>query len=511
MRELEPPLPEGIPGRLLPVIIVPLSGRMSLKNPPVATIALILVNCIIFFAFHFTDVRTTEKAEDYYVSSGLAQMEVKAFDQYKAYGKVVSLTAAEVRSRPYPLSELYPRLAEMHQDRKFMARLEKEQVITQGLEVYPQWKGLRGQFDAILSGTKAMGYGFRPAYWKPYTMLTYMFLHGGLFHLLGNMLFLWLAGCVVELAWGRLAMLFIYVTGGLFSAAIFGLAYLSSTGPLVGASGAIAALMGSYAILYGRRKIKVFYSLGVFFNYSLVPGIVILVLWIGNEFFQLLLDKAGGVAYMAHIGGFSGGAFLGFLCRRYFGKEGRGASSPGEGESVPALLDEAFRKVETLDVEGARAALLKVLETEPGNRAALTQMFHLDKLRPDSIEFHDSTRKLITNLTGDRLAHGEAQAVYREYLEKTPSPKLPRSMVFSLISYFASTGHLEDAEDIVGVLLKKSPDLPKIPESLLYLARACVKDGRREKARSYFQVICLRYPNSRECVVAQRILDDLES
>jgi len=491
------------------VIIVPLPGNLDLrKHPPVAAILLVLLNCIVFLAFHFRDTRIEERAEDYYLRSGLALVEVRAFEQYQTYGEVVSLSPAEATARPCPLSELYPRMARMHEDRAFMDKLEKGEVITPNLGAYPQWRDRRSRFEAILSQTSAMGWGFRPSEWRPETMFTYMFLHEGFFHLLGNMIFLWLAGCVVELAWGGAALLFIYLAGGLLSAAVFGLAYLSSTAPLVGASGAVAALMGAYAVLYGRKKIRVFYSLGFFFDYTLVPGFVILALWVGNEFFQLLLDKSGSVAYLAHVGGFSGGALLGLLCRRR--KGGQSGEEPFEGrrDDVPRLLDKALRKVEALDVAGARAALAQVLRKEPGNRTALEQMFHLDKLDPDSVEFHDSARKLITSLTADRLAHQEARTVYREYLERTTSPKLPRGMVFSLIPFFASTGHLEEAEDIVSSLLRKSPDLPRLPESLLYLARACLKDGLGEKARSYLQVICLRYPNSRECTVARRLLED---
>jgi membrane associated rhomboid family serine protease len=484
---------------------------MSLKNPPVVTIALILVNCIVFFVFRPSDMRISNKAEDFYVKSGLALIEVRAYEQFKSKGAVAALTSAEVKAHPYSLSELYPRIAEMHKDRSFIVKLEREQVIKPGMELYPEWKDKRGDFESILSGITPMGYGFRPAVWRPDTMFTYMFLHGGFMHLFGNMLFLWLAGCVVELAWGRLAMLFLYVLGGLVSAAVFGLVYLSSTQPLVGASGSIAALMGSYAILYGRREIKVFYSLGFFFNYTLVPGITILILWIGNEFFQLLMDSEGSVAYMAHIGGFTGGALMGFVCRRFLGDGSENGLKTGEDGGTARLMEQALKKVETLDVAGARADLVTILDKEPKNRAVLTQLFHLEKLRPDSVEFHDSARKLLANLTADKHAHREARAAYREYMEKTPSPKLPRTMIFSLIPYFASTGHLEDAEEIVGMLLKKYPDLPKIPESLTYLARACLRDGLKEKARSYLQVICLRYPDSKECASARRTLEDLEA
>ena len=62
----------------------------------------------------------------------------------------------------------------------------------------------------------------------------------------------------------------------------------------------------------------------------------------------------------------------------------------------------------------------------------------------------------------------------------------------------------------MGYLLKRKPDLPKMPEGLLHIARACMKDGSKGKARNYLQVICMRYPLSGECLVARRLLDDLD-
>jgi len=491
------------------LLIVPLSGRLSLRNPPVATIAVILANCFVFFFIQSGDSGIYREASAYYLESGLAQIEAKAHEQYREHGAVVELSPADVDEHPYPQDELMSRMAHMQQDREFVSGLEQGRVIGPDKQIYPFWKDKRDRFDEILSRTTVMEYGFRPAWGNILDAVTYMFLHGGFMHLLGNMIFLWLAGCVIELAWGRIVYLVFYILGGLFAVGLFSLAYPGSTAPLVGASGAIAALMGGYAVLYGRRKIKVFYSLGFYFNYTMVPGFVILGLWVGNEVFQIMFGSESQVAYVAHIGGFSGGAVMAFVNRKLFGRASEKVFDPDPKEKVSSLLDAGLKKVEILDMSGARPIFEQVLSIEPNNRTALTGLFHIEKMGGASERFHTSARKLLFTLIKDKQVHNEVKEIYQEYIRKAVSPGLPSGLLFSIVSYFAATGHMEEAEKIIGMLLVKSPERPQMAGGLLYLARACLKSGLTDKARNYLQVLCIRYPNSSESKIALRILDDL--
>lgn len=492
------------------MLIIPLSGRMSLRNPPAATIAVILINCFIFIFIQSGDTAIYKEASDYYLSSGLASIEIKAHESYRKQGSA-DFSSNEIEDRPYPQDEILVRMTKMQQDREFMTSLEHGRVITPEKAIYASWKEKRDRFNELLSKTSIMSYGFRPEYGNFTSALTYMFLHGGFMHLLGNMVFLWLAGCVVELAWGRTVFTLFYLLGGLAAVGLFYLANTGSSAPLVGASGAIAALMGGYAVLYGRRKIKVFYSLGFYFNYTLVPGFVILGFWIGNELFQLFFGSESQVAYVAHIGGFSGGALMGFLNQRLFSRASEKIFEQDPKDKVIALLDGALKKIEVLNMTGARPLLVQVLELDPNNRAALTQLFHMDKMSANTDVFHDTARRLLANLIGNKKANNEAQSIYQEYIRKARNPRLPSGLLFSLTSYFASTGHMEEAEKVVGFLLSRSPDMPKIPGSLLHLARACLKKELKDKARNYLQIICIRYPLSSENTIAKRMLDDMEA
>lgn len=129
-----------------------------------------------------------------------------------------------------------------------------------------------------------------------------MFLHGGLFHLLGNMWFLWIFGNNVEEAYGTIRFLALYVATGLVATAIFVLGNPDSTIPLVGASGAIAGVLGSYLVLFPTHRVLTWFLL----FFVPVPAIVFLGLWFVSQFGV----ESTGVAWEAHVGGFVAGALI---------------------------------------------------------------------------------------------------------------------------------------------------------------------------------------------------------
>ena len=166
-----------------------------------------------------------------------------------------------------------------------------------------------------------------------FTPITAMFLHGGWFHILGNMLFLWVFGDNVEDAIGHVSYLFFYLLGGIGAATAQIWVDTGSAVPMVGASGAIAAVLGGYVVLYPRATIAAIIFPFFFWAFP-VPAFVLIGLWF---FLQLFYGAASigtavgaseGVAWWAHIGGFATGlvliwAFRGEGSRRPAGRSGR--------------------------------------------------------------------------------------------------------------------------------------------------------------------------------------------
>jgi membrane associated rhomboid family serine protease len=141
----------------------------------------------------------------------------------------------------------------------------------------------------------------------PFTLFTSMFLHGSWMHLIGNMWFLWIFGDNVEEAMGHVRYVFFYLLCGLAAALAQIFVVPDSTIPMVGASGAIAGVLGAYLILYPRARVRCLWILIIFITTIVLPAWLLLGLWFLSQFF---IPMHSGVAWMAHVGGFVCGAAL---------------------------------------------------------------------------------------------------------------------------------------------------------------------------------------------------------
>ena len=146
----------------------------------------------------------------------------------------------------------------------------------------------------------------------PQTIITSMFLHGGWIHLIGNMWFLWLFGDNMEDEMGHTRFLLFYLGAGLAAAALQIAVDPHSPVPMVGASGAIAGVMGGYLLLFPRARIDVLFIIVIFFRIFAIPAWIVLGVWFGLQLFNgaVTPTDGGGVAYWAHVGGFFGGLAL---------------------------------------------------------------------------------------------------------------------------------------------------------------------------------------------------------
>ncbi|MHB0915901.1 MAG: rhomboid family intramembrane serine protease [Thermoleophilia bacterium] len=147
------------------------------------------------------------------------------------------------------------------------------------------------------------------------SLFSSMFLHGDLLHLGGNMLFLWIFGNNVEDSMGKSRFIVFYLLCGLIASAAQIAVEPTSAIPNVGASGAIAGVLGAYILLYPRARVTTLVFLFVFVTFIELPAVVVLLLWFVLQLFSgtsslLAESSGGGVAYFAHIGGFVAGFVL---------------------------------------------------------------------------------------------------------------------------------------------------------------------------------------------------------
>lgn len=217
-------------------------------------------------------------------------------------------------------------------------------------------------------------YGLIPTRRTPTSLVTHMFLHGGWLHLLGNLFFFYLLGPFVEDVWGRKWFAAFYLTAGVFSGLMFTVNYPHLYRPLIGASGAIAGVMGAFVILHGRTKIRFLYWLGIFFGTFRAPAWLMLPLWFLGELASARsIDRAapggvlGGTAYWAHVWGFLFGIAVALVLRRFkVGEIDDSVAPPSLGESA---LDEAREAEDRGEPLEAWRLLSDALRQERGNLA----------------------------------------------------------------------------------------------------------------------------------------------
>jgi membrane associated rhomboid family serine protease len=145
------------------------------------------------------------------------------------------------------------------------------------------------------------------------TLFTSMFMHGGLFHIFGNMLYLWIFGNNIEDRLGHVRFILFYLFCGIAAAVSHALITPSSTMPMIGASGAISGVLGAYLLLFPYARIHTVIFLGFFVQTIQIPALIVIGFWaiiqIVSGLTAQVIQNQGGIAWFAHVGGFIAGLF----------------------------------------------------------------------------------------------------------------------------------------------------------------------------------------------------------
>jgi membrane associated rhomboid family serine protease len=145
----------------------------------------------------------------------------------------------------------------------------------------------------------------------PYiTLVTSLFLHGGFLHILGNMWFLWIFGNNIEDVTGHFKFLIFYLLGGVAASMLQILVSASSTVPVIGASGAISAVLGAYILKFPHARVKTLLFIVIFVTVINVPAVAFIGIWFFMQLLSSVVNRMSNVAWYAHIGGFLFGLFV---------------------------------------------------------------------------------------------------------------------------------------------------------------------------------------------------------
>ncbi len=256
---------------------------------------------------------------------------------------------------------------------------------------------LAAQYEELNKTSMVTQYAFVPAHPAPISYLTANFLHGGWLHLIGNMWFLWLAGFVLEDAWGRWIYSAVYLVSGAAALQFHAWINPTSTIPLIGASGAVAALMGAFLIRFPKMKIEMYWRPFLFKGYRFkAPAYTLLPLWLLMEvFYGSLFGSASGVAHWAHVGGFVFGA-IASMGLKFSGLEHMANKAIEEKitwTSDPAITD-ATEKMEHGQFDDAIATLQGFLATQPNSVEAHSLLQQIYWRVQNLPQYHEVTAKL---------------------------------------------------------------------------------------------------------------------
>ena len=332
--------------------------------------------------------------------------------------------------------------------------------------------------------------GYVPAEPRPLAALTSLFVHGGWFHILGNMLFLFLSAPFIEDRYGRAAFAALYLVSGLAGTAAHAAHAPHSFVPVVGASGAIAGVMGAFLVRLGTARIRFLFIPIIlvpgFRLKPLLPAFVVIPFWIAQQVWYAHTAPDAGVAWWAHIGGFAFGcgAALGLKLMRVeerlihpaIEREIGLTQDPG----LEAALDARLRG----DLQAARREVRRVLAREPDNPDAWAESYETALLVRDAAEVGRSGERLL----GLYQRHGEAAlaAALAQDRRWNEVGELPLRFHLALAAFFEKQGDGRSALAQYGLVARRAPADPAALRALVRSAEILRAGGDAKGARAAY-------------------------
>jgi membrane associated rhomboid family serine protease len=457
--------------------------NMQGRRWPVVTFALIALNIIAFLATH-----GTIEAEDH-----LAPERV------------------EVRKHLIFLAAMHPELKMGDDARKFVEPIRTEYAdewkqlssperkpedawdahirqVDDSAELQAEMDTLSQKFQDFERNTFLAHYAFVPAHPTAISYLTSEFLHVGWLHLIGNMWFLWLAGFILEDNWGRPIYAIFYLVAGLVATQIHAWSNPGSIVPTLGASGAVAALMGAFLVRFPKLRIEMFFWFFYVRGRFKAPAYCLLPLWGAMElFYGSISGHSGGVAHWAHIGGFAFG-MIGALIISRSGLEHKASSAIDEkvGWSADPAIVQATEAIDQGKPEEAIKRLEEHVAAKPDSPDALVLLQQLHWRQGNSAAHQDATIKLCQL----HLKKQDGEAAWRDYEEfqNTGGQHLPASIWLELCRVLEGQQNFDRA---VAEYDKLASAYPNDKQSLLALMAAgrlsLKKLGRPAEALHFYR------------------------
>jgi membrane associated rhomboid family serine protease len=465
-------------------MIIPIQHEnMSARRWPIVTLALILMNLAIFVATH------------------------RSVDQQDSQ-------LWKLREHILILAATHPSLVLTPQAKEFVTRFQNEfsddwvgmqnptsdavdewdartRLIKDSTELQEEMDSLGDQYSQLTASSITERYAFEPANSKPITYLTSTFLHADWWHVLGNMWFLWLAGFVLEDAWGRPLYLLVYLAAGAMACQFDAWASPGSIVHSVGASGAVAGLMGAFLAGFPKMRIRMMwlFDLGLFpFLRFWMRAYWLLPLWVFMEI-NSGMGPRDGIGHWAHVGGFLFGALAAVgLCYSGLGQKMDLAIEQKVSWTPDAEIVRANHLMESDKMDDAAEILKQYLATNPESFAAWNLLRAVYWRASNIPAYRDATGKLCEL----HLRAKELEAAWQDYEDflNAGGASMPPTVWLHLCRI---PEDLKDYERAVSEYEKLSAAHPCERESLeaqMSAARLCLKRlNRPQDALRFYEAV----------------------
>ncbi|MCP4396850.1 MAG: rhomboid family intramembrane serine protease [bacterium] len=445
------------------VIILPVSHEnMQAQRFPHVTLGLVLLNAFLFIITLIVSPATQEariqaesRLAEYYMNRLYLDFPDESYlklnPQTRYYlDRAKEIGMGEALDEVSRNTALADNVLESFQEGSLNVEDEKEAAELLRLKEQNSLNTFIREFEAAYDDDFYIKYGYIPSRGGVLTIFSSIFLHGGFFHLLFNMLFLWLSGCNIEDLWGRIVYPVFYLLGGILATLAHGMMYPESPIPLIGASGAIAAVMGAFMIRMYATKIYFVYlilAFGLMRGRFSAPAYVMLPLWLLQQLWGVFFHGgASGTAFWAHIGGFIFGAVAASLMK----------VSGFESNILAPALEKKTAIIDEHLVNG------------------------IEKLRANDIDGAiQDLKTAMRNNSDDPTVHCELSKAYFAKGSKTSALREFKRAIF----LYMKRGDMEDAVEQYLELHEEMPQMMLDPPQQKKLAAALEKFSKGETAK----------------------------
>ncbi|MCK5534095.1 rhomboid family intramembrane serine protease [bacterium] len=474
-------------------ILFPIGRKTTLSKFPYFTVGLIILNVLVFILTWPGEKRFLNERVSFeqFSFQGQQLVDILISEHSGITQTTRILLQNEKKSPDFPT----PIVEEIFLSVQNEAIVISYQTQYQWKLHYPQYKALKKTLEESSENRHSLfsKYGFSKQGPIFPNIFTYQFLHAGILHIFFNMFFLWLVGCNIEERWGPIIFLSLYFLGGVVAVLVQGALYPQYQEPSIGASGAVAAIMGAFLIRYAFIKIRIFYflllSIYPRFGVFEMPAWIAVSLWFFQQLFMglMTLKYTPKVGYWAHIAGFIFGVGGGILIRTFrIGKRWEDVF-----EQTPDRLELKVEKGISAsflnDFQKARRIFDEIIAICPEHIKAREGLLRVYERENNQLSFCQTAIELMK-----RAEDKEDIVLINEILDRTKivirKAELSDFLFFQIASFYEKAQRWKEAVQTYQHILEKfnkSVYLPKV----LFAVGKILKERlhRSQEAKQYFE------------------------